>query len=48
MGSKKYEVRGTDDLGDEHIFRTDDAERAEGVREAMAEDLDDVELVENP
>lgn len=48
MEGRKYEVRGTDDLGDEHIFRPDDARRAEGVREAMAEDLDDVELVEKP
>ncbi len=44
--SKRYEVRGTDDLGDEHIFRTDDRERAEGVAEVMREDLEAVELFE--
>jgi hypothetical protein len=46
MKQRRYEVRGTDDLGDEHIFRTDDRERAEGVAEVMREDLENVELIE--
>jgi hypothetical protein len=46
MGKHKYEVSGTDDLGDLHLFATDDRERAEGVAEAMREDLDDVEVRE--
>ncbi len=48
MAARKYEVRGTDDLDDIHLFVTDDRERAEEVAEIMREDLDDVELTENP
>ncbi|HEX8444382.1 MAG TPA: hypothetical protein VF631_12135 [Allosphingosinicella sp.] len=46
MAKRRYEVTGTDDLGDEHIFRTDDRERAEGVAEVMREDLETVEMIE--
>lgn len=46
MEQRRFEVRGIDDLGDEHIFRTDDRERAEGVAEVMREDLEHVELTE--
>ncbi len=46
MLKRKYEVAGIDDLGDKHIFRTDDRERAERLAELMREDLEDVELSE--
>jgi hypothetical protein len=43
---RAYQVIGIDDLGDVHVFRTDDRARAEGVAEAMREELDCVDLVE--
>jgi hypothetical protein len=43
---RRYQVTGIDDLGDVHIFRTDDRTRAEGVAEAMGEELETVELGE--
>lgn len=43
---RRFTVTGTDDLGDVHSFATDDAERAEGMRGLMAEDLDNVALTE--
>ena len=46
MPKRKYEVCGTDDLGDVHIFCTDDRERAEEVADVMREDLEDVEMTE--
>jgi hypothetical protein len=46
MTKRKYEVSGTDDLGDIHIFATDDRERAEEVAEVMREDLEEVELLD--
>ncbi len=46
MRARRYQVTGTDDLGDVHTFATDDRERAEEVRAIMSEDLEDVELVE--
>ena len=46
MQKRKYQVSGTDDLGDVHTFATDDRERAEEVRAIMGEDLEDVELKE--
>jgi hypothetical protein len=42
----RFEVSGSDDLGDLHVFKTDDLKRAEGVAEAMREDLESVELIE--
>jgi hypothetical protein len=47
MHKRKYQVTGTDDLGDVHIFLTDSAERAEGVAEAMRDDLENVEVSED-
>ena len=47
MQTRKYQVTGTDDLGDVHIYATDDRQRAEDVAAAMREDLENVELVEN-
>jgi hypothetical protein len=46
MGKRKYEVSGTDDLGDVHTFATDDRERAEEILAIMREDLDEVALKE--
>lgn len=43
---RKYEVSGTDDLGDVHVFATDDRAHAEELAEIMREDLDDVKLQE--
>lgn len=45
---RKYRVSGIDDLRDIHIFLTDDRERAEGVAEAMREELGSVDLIELP
>jgi hypothetical protein len=42
----RFEVTGSDDLGDLHSFRTDDLKRAEEVAEMMRQDLETVELVE--
>lgn len=47
MTKRKYQVSGTDDLEDIHVFMTDDRQRAEEVAEIMREDLDSVELTEN-
>ena len=47
MPKRKYEVCGTDELGDVHIFCSDDRKRAEEVADVMREDLEDVELTEN-
>ena len=44
---RKYQVIGTDDLGDVHTFSTDDRERAEEVAELMREDLEEVAVTEN-
>ena len=44
MAKRKYEVCGEDDLGDLHVFLTDDPDRAREVAEAMREDLENVEL----
>jgi hypothetical protein len=44
---KRFEVRGTDDLGDVHIFCSDDRERAEEVADVMREDVENVVLTEN-
>ena len=46
MSKHRYKVTGTDDLGDQHVFRTDDRERAEGVAKIMREDLEHVEVTE--
>jgi hypothetical protein len=46
MSKRRYEVTGTDNLGDVHTFGTDDRERAEEVAAIMREDLEKVELVE--
>ena len=46
MQKPKYEVSGTDDLGDVHTFATDDRERAEEIKAIMGEDLEDVALKE--
>jgi hypothetical protein len=42
---RRYQVTGTDDLGDVHTFASDDFERAEEIRSIMSEDLEDVELI---
>jgi hypothetical protein len=44
---KRFRVSGADDLGDVHIFLSDDQERAEGVAELMREDLEHVTVAEN-
>lgn len=44
---RKYEVSGTDDLGDMHISRLTIATRAEEVAGVMRENLENVELQEN-
>lgn len=46
MTRRRYEVLGTDDLGDVHSFQTDDRERAEEIKAIMAEDLRGVELTD--
>jgi hypothetical protein len=43
---RKYSVSGIDDIGDVHTFSTDARERAEEMEGLMAEDLENVELVE--
>lgn len=48
MPKRKHQVCGTDDLDDIHVFCTDDRERAAEVAAIMREDLDEVELTENP
>lgn len=47
-GRRRFEVSGTDDLGDLHTFGTDNRERAEEIFVIMRQDLEDVELRENP
>jgi len=44
MFSRRFEVYGTDDLGDVHSFRTDSRERADEIKAIMADDLEGVEL----
>ena len=44
---RRFEVSGTDDLGDVHTFATDDRDRAEEIMAIMGEDLEEVELQEN-
>ncbi len=44
MPHRRYEVHGTDDLGDVHSYHTDDADRAQGMLETMREDLQSVEM----
>jgi hypothetical protein len=46
--TRKFRVSGVDDLRDIHIFLTYDKERAEGVAEAMREELGSVDVVELP
>lgn len=46
MEQRRYRVTGTDDLGDIHIFITNDRRRAEEVAKAMKEDLETVELTD--
>ncbi|HEY9552871.1 hypothetical protein [Allosphingosinicella sp.] len=48
MHKRKYQITGIDDLGDVHLFLTNDQQRAAGVAEAMREELDEVEVVERP
>jgi hypothetical protein len=45
LPTRRYQVTGTDDLGDVHTFASDDLERAEEIRSIMSEDLEDVELI---
>ena len=47
MSRRRFEVRGTDDFGDVHIFRTDSRGRAEQVEALMRDRLDEVELVDH-
>jgi hypothetical protein len=44
---RRYQVSGIDDLGDVHIFSTDDRERAEEIVAIMRQDLEEVELKDN-
>lgn len=44
--TRKYRVSGIDDLREIHIFLSDDRERAEGVAEAVREELGSVDLSE--
>jgi hypothetical protein len=44
---KRFEVRGTDEHGDVHIFGTDEEELAHEMVETMEEDLQDVTLTDN-
>jgi hypothetical protein len=44
---RRFEVSGTDDLGDVHSFHTDDRERAEEMQRLMSEDLEEVQLQES-
>ncbi len=46
MADRKYEVRGTDELGDVWTFATDDRERAENMLAEMQSDLGSVRLTE--
>ncbi len=46
-GKRRFEVSGTDDLGDLHTFATDSRQRADEILARMREDLEDVELQEN-
>lgn len=46
MENRRFRVTGIDDLGDVHLFLTDSRQRAEGVAEAMREELERVDLVE--
>ena len=48
MAKRKSEVCGTNDFGDIHIFCSDNGARAEEVADVMREDLEAVELTENP
>jgi hypothetical protein len=45
---RTFEVSGVDDLGDVHAFRTNDKERAEEMKRLMADDLEDVQIEEQP
>jgi hypothetical protein len=44
MEKRRFSVTGIDDLGDVHVFLTDNRQRAEGVAEAMREELEPVDL----
>ena len=46
MSRRRFEVSGTDDFGDVHVFRTDNRGRAEQVESLMRDRLEDVELAE--
>jgi hypothetical protein len=46
VSGRRFEVRGTDDFGDVHIFRTDNRGRAEQVEALMRDRLEEVELDE--
>ncbi len=47
MARRKYEVWGTDDLGDVHSYETDERERADEMQRLMSEELENVQFVEN-
>ena len=44
---KRFEIRGTDEHGDVHIFGTDQEELALEMVDTMKEDLDDVTFTDN-
>jgi hypothetical protein len=44
--ARRFAVSGIDDLGDVHIFATDDPERAREIVDIMGEELRDVQLSE--
>ncbi|MDT9599918.1 hypothetical protein [Sphingosinicella rhizophila] len=46
MQKRRYEVSGVHDLGDLHVFLSDDRERAQGVCDVMREELAEVHLLE--
>ena len=45
---KRFEVKGTDEHGDVHIFGTDLEELAHEMVETMKQDLQDVKLTYHP
>lgn len=44
---KRFEVRGTDEHGDVHIFGTDEEGLAHEMKDTMEEDLQDVTLTDS-
>ena len=45
--ARRYTVSGIDDQGDVHSYHTDRADFAEAMEAQMAEELNEVELIDN-